>query len=318
MVLDLDEFKQVNETLGHQQGDDLLREVALRLEGVLGTAGTVARLGADEFAVVVPAARDSDHVVHLARRTLRALERPVRLDGMPVEIGASVGIPLAPAHATDADSLLTCADLAMHDAKTSTSRVRVYSPDLDIDSPRRLTLVSDLRSAVHEGRIEVHVQPQAALADGRVTGVEALVRWNHPSLGWIAPDEFIPVAERNGLIGPLTTRVLDASLAACSLWMDAGHDLGVAVNLSTRSLLEDDLVQQVGLLLMTHEVPADRLTLEITEGSVMEDPARAVAVLEDLREWAYGCRWTTSAPATPPWRTCSVCRCRRSRSTGAS
>ncbi|WP_167762219.1 bifunctional diguanylate cyclase/phosphodiesterase [Blastococcus sp. CT_GayMR20] len=283
VVLDLDEFKQVNETLGHRQGDELLREVALRLERVVGAAGTVARLGADEFAVVLPAAKDPEHVVHLARRALRALERPVQLDGMPVGIGASAGIALAPQHATDADSLLKCADMAMQDAKSSTSRVRIYTPDLENDSPRRLTLVSDLRSAVHDGRIEVYVQPQAALADGRVTGVEALVRWHHASLGWIPPDEFIPVAERNGLIGPLTTRVLDASLAACSLWMDAGHELGVAVNLSTRSLLEDDLVRQVGLLLATHEVPADRLTLEITEGSVMVDPARAVAVLKDLR-----------------------------------
>jgi diguanylate cyclase (GGDEF)-like protein len=284
LVLDLDEFKQVNETLGHQQGDNLLREVGLRLEGVVGSAGSLARLGGDEFAVVLPGAADEDRVVHLARRALRALERPVTLAGMRVEIGASVGIALAPCHGDDAAALLKHADRAMHDAKSSTDRVRLYGPDLDSDSPRRLTLVSELRSAVHEGRIEVHVQPQASLASGRVTGVEALVRWQHPTLGWVAPDEFIPIAERTGLIAPLTTRVMDAILAACSAWRDAGIDLGVAVNLSTHSLHEADLVQHVALLLEAHGVPADRLTLEVTEGSVMVDPGRAIAVLQSMRD----------------------------------
>jgi diguanylate cyclase (GGDEF)-like protein len=284
LVLDLDEFKQVNETLGHQQGDNLLREVGLRLEGVVGSAGSPARLGGDEFAVVLPGTADEDRVVHLARRALRALERPVTLAGMRVEIGAAVGIALAPDHGDDAVTLLKRADMAMQDAKSSTDRVRLYGPELDSDSPRRLTLVSELRSAVHEGLIEVHVQPQASLASGRVTGVEALVRWQHPSLGWISPEEFIPVAERTGLIAPLTTRVMDASLAACSAWRDAGIDLGVAVNLSARSLHEADLVQHVALLLQAHGVPGDRLTLEVTEGSVMVDPDRAVAVLRSLRD----------------------------------
>lgn len=284
LVLDLDEFKQVNETLGHTQGDQLLREVALRLEGIVGTTGTVARLGSDEFAVLLPAVTDEGGVLHVARRILRALEQPVVLAGMEIEIGASAGLALAPAHSTDAATLLKRADLAMSDAKTSTTRLRLYDPELDTDGPRRLTLVSDLRAAVQQGQLEVHVQPQARLPHGRVAGVEALVRWQHPALGWVGPDEFIPVAERTGLIGPLTTQVLDTSLAACARWSAAGHDMGVAVNLSTRSLHDTDLLERVAGLLQWHGVPAHRLTLEVTEGAVMADPTRAVGLLHDLRK----------------------------------
>ena len=218
MILDLDEFKEVNDTLGHQQGDDLLVEVAAAARPRrVGAAGTVARLGGDEFAVLVPAAADEDRVLRIGRRVLRALEQPVPLDGLEVEVGASIGIALAPAHADDAAALLKRADMAMYDAKTSTRGLRLYEPELDTNNPRRLTLVSELRAALQNGEIQVHVQPQGRLSGGQVVRVEALARWRHPELGWIAPDEFIPIAERSGLIGPLTTRVLDASLAACAL-----------------------------------------------------------------------------------------------------
>jgi EAL domain-containing protein (putative c-di-GMP-specific phosphodiesterase class I) len=222
--------------------------------------------------------------VQIGRRMLRALEQPVTLDGLEVEVGASVGIALTPLHATDAAALLKRADLAMYDAKTSPRSLRIYEPELDISSPRRLTLVSELRAALQNDTIQVHVQPQGRLGSGEVIGVEALVRWEHPELGWIAPDEFIPVAERSGLIGPLTTRVLDLSLAACARWRAAGLDLGIAVNLSTRSLHDADLVDEVARMLRRHDVPADRLTLEVTEGSVMADPARAISLLHQLRD----------------------------------
>jgi diguanylate cyclase (GGDEF)-like protein len=284
MILDLDEFKDVNDTLGHDQGDALLVEVGARLTTAVGSAGTVARLGGDEFAVLLPVTADEDVVLRVGRRILRALEQPVALEGLEVEIGASVGIALAPAHATDPAALLKCADLAMYDGKSSTRGLRLYEPDLHANSPRRLTLVSELRGALQNGDIQVHVQPQARLGSSRVVGVEALVRWQHPELGWVPPDEFVPVAERSGLIGLLTTRVLDASLAACARWRAAGRDLGIAVNLSTRSLQDPDLVDEVARLLQRHDVPADRLTLEVTEGSVMADPARAVTLLHQLRD----------------------------------
>jgi EAL domain-containing protein (putative c-di-GMP-specific phosphodiesterase class I) len=173
--------------------------------------------------------------------------------------------------------------MAMYDAKASTGGLRVYEPDPDADNPRRLMLVSELRTALHQDRIEVHVQPQARLATGEVVSVEALVRWNHPELGSVTPDEFIPVAERSGLIGLVTTRVLDQSLAAVADWRRQGIDLSVAVNLSTRSLHDADLLDEVSRLLRRHGVPASRLTLEVTESSVMADPARAIALLHQLR-----------------------------------
>jgi diguanylate cyclase (GGDEF)-like protein len=284
MILDLDEFKEVNDTLGHEHGDMLLVEVGARLTSAVGQAGIVARLGGDEFAVLLPSTGEENRALQIGRRMLRSLEQPIALDGLEVEVGASVGIALAPAHATDPAALLKRADLAMYDAKTTTRGVRLYEPELDISSPRRLQLVSELRTALQDGSIQVHVQPQATLRTGDVVGVEALVRWEHPELGRIAPDEFIPVAERSGLIGPLTTRVLELSLAACASWRAAGLDLGIAVNLSTRSLHDADLVDEVARALRRHGVPADRLTLEVTEGSVMADPTRAIALLHQLRD----------------------------------
>ena len=284
MILDLDDFKEVNDTLGHQQGDILLTEVATRLSAVVGTTGTVARLGGDEFAILLPTTADEERVLRVGRRILRALEQPMALDGLDIEVSGSLGIALAPAHADEPAALLKRADMAMYDAKTSTRGLRLYEADLETNTPRRLTLVSELRAALQNGGIEVHVQPKARLGSGDVVSVEALVRWDHPELGDVSPDEFIPLAERTGLIGKLTSRVLDAALAACAEWRAAGHDLGVAVNLSTWSLHDADLVEEVGRLLRRHGVAADRLTLEVTEGSVMADPSRSVALLHQLRD----------------------------------
>jgi diguanylate cyclase (GGDEF)-like protein len=284
MILDLDDFKEVNDTLGHQQGDALLTEVSNRLTRAVGQGGTVARLGGDEFAILVVGTADEDRVLHIGRRVLRALEQPIALGGLEVEVGGSVGIALAPAHATDPAALLKRADMAMYDAKTSVRRLRLFDAELDSDNPRRLTLVAELRTALHNGDVVVRVQPQTRLDSGEIVGVEALARWRHPTLGDVSPDEFIPIAERSGLIAPLTTHVLDASLAAWAQWRAAGHDLTVAVNLSARSLHDADLVDEVARLLRRHGVPAARLTLEVTESAVMTDPARAVALLHRLRD----------------------------------
>jgi diguanylate cyclase (GGDEF)-like protein len=283
MILDLDRFKEVNDTLGHQHGDLLLVEVGTRLRTAVGPAGFVARLGGDEFAILLDGTDDEDHAIRVGRRLLRSLEQPVSLDGLEIEVGGSLGLAVAPAHGTDPAGLLKRADMAMYDAKASTGGLRLYEPEADSDNPRRLLLVSELRTALNTGRIEVHVQPQARLATGAVPSVEALVRWNHPELGAVPPDEFIPVAERSGLIGLVTTRVLDLSLAAVADWRRQGVDLSVAVNLSTRSLHDADLIDEVTRLLRRHDVPASRLTLEVTESSVMADPARAIALLHQLR-----------------------------------
>jgi diguanylate cyclase (GGDEF)-like protein len=284
MILDLDGFKDINDTLGHHHGDAMLIEVAERLRTAISATGLVTRLGGDEFAVLITGTADEDRLVRIGRRLLRALEQPVTLDGIEVEIGGSLGIAVAPRHAQDPAALLKCADVAMYDAKQTSRGVRVFEPQLDNGDPWRLTLVSELRNALNSGDIQVHLQPQARTTTGETVCVEALVRWFHAEHGNIPPDEFIPVAERSGLIGPLTTRVLDASLAAVAGWRAQGLELGVSVNLSTRSLHDADIVDEVARLLRRHQVPAALLTLEITEGSFLADPVRAIALLHQLRE----------------------------------
>ena len=283
LVLDLDGFKDVNDTLGHEQGDRLLVEVGERLRRAVGPAAVVARLGGDEYAVLLTGDVDAAGAAGAASAVLAALEEPVALGGTEVEVGGSVGIALAPEHAADAAVLLKRADAAMSQAKGSGRGLRLYEAESDAGSARRLAMVPELRAALQHGDVQVHVQPKALLRTGEVVGVEALVRWEHPVLGRVPPDEFVPVAERSGLIGALTSRVLEASIGACARWRAEGADVGVAVNLSPRSLRGTDVVDEVARLLRRHDLPADRLTLEITEGSVMADPARAVAVLHELR-----------------------------------
>jgi diguanylate cyclase (GGDEF)-like protein len=284
LLLDLDDFKEINDTLGHGQGDRLLVEVAARLARAAGPHRFAARLGGDEFAVVTAVPAGEEDALHLGRHLLHALEPPVDLEGLPVSVRGSLGVALAPAHADDVTGLLKRADLAMYDAKTSGRGLRLYQPGLDTHRPDRLVLVSELRAVVTDRGIGVHVQPQARPGTGDVVAVEALARWPHPSLGLISPEEFIPLAERHGLIGPLTTQVLDTALAACARWRQAGHEIGVAVNLSAQSLNDPDLVSAITDRLLHHRVPSQLLTLEVTESSVMTDPARAVTLLHILRD----------------------------------
>ena len=283
LVLDLDGFKDVNDTLGHAAGDRLLQHVARRLVEAVGERGHVARLGGDEFAVVMPRPADLDAVLGLGRCIDAALSVPVPLDGLEVQVGGSLGVAVTPDHGLDPTVLLKRADMAMYDAKNGSGGLRVWTPDRDTVDPRRLAMVSELRYAVAAETLAVHVQPKARLDDGTVTAVEALVRWSSPTLGNVPPDEFIPVAERSGLIGGLTAFVLDRSLAAVAQWRREGLELGIAVNLSTRSLLDPDLCATVCAALNRHGVPARLLTLEITESSVMTDISGAVALLEQLR-----------------------------------
>ncbi|RZS91055.1 diguanylate cyclase (GGDEF)-like protein [Motilibacter rhizosphaerae] len=284
MLLDLDGFKDVNDTLGHQQGDRLLVEVGRRLLTAAGPDALVARLGGDEFAVLLEPCPSEDRAVGVAGRLLSALEQPIALDEMQVQVGGSIGVSLGPLHGNDPSALLKRADLAMYDAKASVRGLSVFSADMDRGSSRRLTLVGELRAALTAGDVFMHVQPKGHLRTGDVDTVEVLVRWKHPELGMVPPDEFIPVAERSGLIGLLTAQVLDASLKACASWLAEGVEVGVAVNLSTRSLLDVELVDDVARRLKRHGVPARLLTLEITEGGVMSDPERAIGLLRQLRE----------------------------------
>jgi diguanylate cyclase (GGDEF)-like protein len=283
MIMDLDGFKDINDTLGHQHGDELLKAVAARMIDAVDTTVTVARLGGDEFALLLPDCVDAAHARSVAQAVLSALRHPTDLDGIPVQVGASIGASLAPAQATDVSGLLKRADVAMYAAKSAGGGVRVFDADLETSSPARLALVTDLRSAIEARAITVHVQPKADLATGAVSGVEVLARWDHPSHGVLGPDDFIPLAERAGLMRALTEQVLDQALAACAGWLRDGHSLGVAVNLSARSLADDGLTELVADLLDRHGVAAPLLTLEITESTVMSDPTRSIAALHSLR-----------------------------------
>jgi diguanylate cyclase (GGDEF)-like protein len=283
LLMDLDDFKKVNDTLGHHHGDAVLQHVARSLRAAVADDVTVARLGGDEFAVVVPRVAAAHAAVDVGERLLRALRSPASVGGIRLEVSASVGVALGPEHGDDVAALLRHADMALHQAKNTHRGITVFDPAGPApESPAQLALVAELRQALGRGELRLYVQPKADAHTGEVVGVEALVRWQHPRHGLIMPDEFIPIAERNGLISALTSEVLDAAITAIADWAAAGMPLSIAVNLSPRSLLGTDLTQQVAALLAAHQAPAARLTLELTESSMMTDPRGVAALLGDL------------------------------------
>ncbi|MDX6219810.1 MAG: hypothetical protein QOJ48_1491 [Frankiales bacterium] len=280
VLLDLDRFKEVNDTLGHHVGDQLLVAVAQRLSKSLRPGDTVARLGGDEFALLLPRA-DTDVAFKAAVRARSALSEPFVLGGLLVDVAASAGIAVSPEHGITLDVLLQHADVAMYLSKES-SEVEVYDTSRDHNSTTRLALLGELRRALESDELELHYQPKADLRDGRVVGVEALVRWLHPQRGLVPPDEFIPLAERSGLITPLTAWVIDAALKQTAVWRAQGWDLGIAVNVTVKDLCGDQLVEQVSRGLARYGVPAASLQLEVTEGSLFSDSARARVTLRRL------------------------------------
>ena len=284
MIMDLDRFKEVNDTLGHASGDELLKQVGLRLEESLRESDTVARLGGDEFGVLLPKVVDAETAVAVARKLRTTLEEPFTIHGLALQMEASIGIALYPDHGNDVQSLLQRADVAMYVAKEHPAGCEVYTRERDDYSPDRLTLLTELRRAIDRGELLLHYQPKADLRTGEIRGVEALVRWQHPERGMIPPDEFIPAAQKTGVIAPLTMFVLDEALRQCRTWSLQGLELCVAVNLSTRNLLDVHLPQAVGELLARWEVPAGLLELEITESTILADPVRAMQVLSRLDE----------------------------------
>jgi|Tabmets5t2r1_1033131.scaffolds.fasta_scaffold01811_4 diguanylate cyclase (GGDEF)-like protein len=284
MIMDLDRFKEVNDTLGHASGDELLKQVGMRLADSLRESDTVARLGGDEFGVLLPKVVDAEAAVTVARKLRTTLEEPFRLHGLALQMEASIGIALYPDHGADVQSLLQRADVAMYVAKEHPAGCEVYTRERDDYSPDRLTLLTELRRAIDRGELVLHYQPKAHLRTGEIQGVEALVRWEHPLRGMIPPDEFIPPAQKTGVIAPLTLFVLDEALRQCRTWSLQGLELCVAVNLSTRNLLDIHLPDTVNELLARWEVPARLLELEITESTILADPVRAMQILSRLDE----------------------------------
>jgi diguanylate cyclase (GGDEF)-like protein len=284
LLIDLDRFKEVNDTLGHDHGDALLVEVAERLAGVLRRGDTLARLGGDEFAVLIAGAPDRAAVIEVAGRLQDALRRPFALRGVAVELEASIGVALYPEHGRTAGQLLQRADVAMYEAKRDGTGVATYAAERDPYSADRLGLLAELRRAIERDELVLHYQPKISLRTGELTGVEALVRWQHPSRGLLAPDEFVPLAERTGAVADLTRWVVDHALAQQRAWREQGIDLPVAVNLAAANIVDLTLPDTVARLLRRHGVAGDRLECEISEHTVMADPVRATDVLAGLRQ----------------------------------
>ena len=283
LLVDLDRFKEINDTLGHASGDLVLREVSVRLRAELPGSHIIARLGGDEFAVLVPALPEWNAALDVGRRVQVTLGRPLPIQQLELEVPGSIGIAIGPEHGTDPDLLLQRADVAMYQAKVGHTGIEVYAPERDQYSPRRLALVGALRTAIEERDLTLLYQPKVELTGRRVVGAEALLRWHHPEHGSVPPDEFIPIAESTALIQPLARFVLETALEQARRWQESGISLGLAVNLSVRNLLEPTLVGRVAELVARAGVAPNTLTLEITESGVMTDPEAAIAVLWGLR-----------------------------------
>ncbi len=287
LLVDLDRFKEVNDSLGHHAGDDLLRQVGRRLAVTVGDDGVLARLGGDEYAVLLEGV-GQEEALAAAQRVRSTLATPFVLGPASVHIDGSIGIALAPHHARTGEELLQMADLAMYAAKAERRGTLVYDEDRDGGGRHRLERVSELRTGIHDRQLVLHYQPQVDLRSGRVTGVEALVRWQHPDHGLLSPQHFLDLAESAGLMGHLTTRVVEDALHQLQRWRAAGLDLRVAVNISPSVLVDRDFPAEVGRLLILRGLPGSALVLEVTEELLMNNRERTVEALTLVRRLGVG------------------------------
>ncbi|MGB6771605.1 MAG: bifunctional diguanylate cyclase/phosphodiesterase [Candidatus Dormiibacterota bacterium] len=286
LFVDLDHFKEINDSFGHSAGDSLLRQLGPRLKVALRSTDVLVRVGGDELGVIVTGG-DADYAVKVAERILDRLSAPFHLDAVSVRISASIGIAIAPRDAQESVGLMRCADLAMYRAKLSGVPFEMYDSEID-DEGNRLRLVDELRVAVEAGDFALHYQPQLNLRTRMVTTVEALLRWTHPRLGAVPPLDFLPLAEEAGLMRALTTIVLDKALTQCAAWRASGHDLAVSVNISITNLLDSEFIALVQEQLLSHQVPATYLILEITETTIVRDFERCKSVIAELRGLGLG------------------------------
>ena len=282
LLLDMDRFKHVNDVLGHRFGDRVLRAVAdrLRTDALTGN-GILARLSGDEFAILLPRT-DASMAKDVAGRVQMSFERPIKLDDHTVDLGAGVGIACCPEHGLEADTLLSRAEVAMYAAKQQQAGTVVYHPGLDSTSEESLTLLSELRYAVDHEQLRLYLQPKISLKTGKVIGAESLVRWEHPDRGLVPPMRFIPFAEQTGFIRVLTAWMIEQTARMSSEFTAAGHPMKLAVNLSTRDLMDQELPHKLDKVLSHHQVDPSTIVLEITESAIMDDPQRALQTLERL------------------------------------
>jgi diguanylate cyclase (GGDEF)-like protein len=286
IMLDLDRFKHVNDVLGYAFGDQLLKAVAGRLtQHTMRGRDLVARLGGDEFAILLRNG-DAEHATAIAARIARSFEAPLMLEDQTVDLSAGIGIACWPAHAANADALLSRAEVAMYAAKRRTEAAVVYDPAIDSASTQTLSLLSELRRALELGELRLYLQPKIELNDARLVGAEALLRWQHPARGMVPPMDFIPFAEQTGFVRQLTLWIFDEAARHWSALQRHGG-LRISVNLSTRDLLDKELPDKLNGILQRHGVPAQGFCLEITESAIMDDPQRAEATLSRLSERGF-------------------------------
>jgi diguanylate cyclase (GGDEF)-like protein len=278
-ILDLDHFKDINDTLGHHSGDQVLKHVALRLKGVIRESDTLARLGGDEFALMLPLIKERNYVHLVIEKIQNAFHSPFIVGGLNLDVQASIGIAIFPEHGKDIDTIMQRADVAMYVAKQNNEGFAIYSPKLDKHTPKRLILMGALRQAIENGDLVLHYQPKINVKTNRISGVEALVRWRHEEHGLIQPNDFVPLAERTGLHKQLFFWVIKTALAQAEQWYKNQLKIGISVNLSPSTLLDTDLPDVITGLLASSTLPAKYITFEITEGSIIKDPERALAVL---------------------------------------
>ncbi len=282
LLIDLDRFREINDTLGHHYGDELLVQIGPRLRDALRDRDMVARLGGDEFGVLLAEVANEQAAMMVADRVRLALNAPFHIEGVELDVEASIGVAVSGRDGHDPSTLLQRADVALYVAKAQGIGVVAYDAAVDVHHPDRLRLLGELRRALANRELILHFQPKVSVDTGVVVGVEALLRWQHPERGLLFPDTFLPLAEHTGLIGPLTSYVLDAALGQGHVWARAGHPLPISVNLSSRNLLDEDLPQRVAQCLQLHQVSPELLELEVTESAIMTDPARAQRVLQTL------------------------------------
>ena len=283
LVVNLERFKEINDTLGHHNGDLLLQKVGERLQGHLTEIELLGHLGRDEFAVLtqVTGKEETEETVRQIQETVKA---PFVIEGLSLDVTTQIGIALFPDHGEDPNLLLQRADVAISLARKAGEGHAFYDPEGDPYTPRRLIMTSELRHAIENDQLTLHYQPKIDLKDHHISGVEALARWNHPKFGFIPPDQFIPLAEQTGLIGPLTLWVLNEALRQCSVWRKSGLTLAVSVNLSVRNLQDAHLPDHIGKFLEAWEVPVSMLEVEITESTIMANPMVAMDTLTRINE----------------------------------
>ena len=282
LLLDLDRFKDVNDTLGHLTGDQLLRVVASRLSACVGSQGTLARWSGDEFVVLLPHVRGEQDAHAAAHRIAECFTIPFQLEAYTLDLECSIGVAEYPRDAEDFEQLLQRADVAMYQAKRSRSGISGYEAGRDQNTPDRLALLGDLRRALAGGEIQLHYQPKVSFATGQVVGFEGLVRWNHATRGPVNPEEFVQLAEQTGLMSTLTSYVVERALAQSAVWWRSGLSVPIAVNVSMRDIHAPNFVASIQEGLAKHGVPAEALQLEITERVLLQDPQRAKSTLERL------------------------------------